>query len=82
MIAHRYVPVQPGPETPFLETDPVEFLAVAMVEQQAQGRIVTRELLLRVTDLAAAEIDRHGREAADLAVMIRLAHFQADRYAD
>jgi len=59
------------PATGLFETDPVKILARAMIEQQAQGRTVTRELLLSVTDLTAAEIDRHGREAADRAVMIQ-----------
>lgn len=73
MLRTQPVTAAPPPVAPGIPVDPVEVLALAMIEQEAQGRAVTRELLLRVTDFTSGEIDRHAAAAQDRAIELRRA---------
>ncbi len=70
----RTEPVRTAPPPPaILVTDPVEILARTMVEQEAQGRVVTLDVLLGATNLTRGEIARHAEAARDRAVELRRA---------
>jgi len=65
MIAYREPDASSAPPAPILETDPVEILATAMIELQAQGRIVDIDALdAYCRDLTRPEIERHATDAA------------------
>jgi hypothetical protein len=50
-----------------IETDPKNILATAMLELEAQGRVVDAEALGERTSLTTEEIDTHWRAARDRA---------------
>ena len=50
-----------------IETDPRNILATAMLELEAQGRVVDAEALGEKTSLTTEEIDTHWRAARDRA---------------
>lgn len=64
------VPTATPQAAPVLETDPVKNIARAMVELQAQGRIVDRDALVAYGRFTRAEVDAHADAAGDLAILM------------
>ncbi|WP_309086430.1 hypothetical protein [Chelativorans sp.] len=69
-----------APSHAFLETDPKEIIATAMLELSFQGRTVTAEAIGEQTDLTEEEIEANWRAARDVA-RIRLRQQRAGRVA-
>jgi len=65
MITFREPDAPAASPAPILETDPVEILATAMIELQAQGRIVDLDALdAWCRDLTRGEIAQYATDAA------------------
>lgn len=72
MLRTQPITVAPPPPA-IIITDPVDILARHMVELEAQGRVVTLDVLLGATNLTSGEITRHADAARDRAVELRRA---------